>query len=96
MVGALVETHPSALVTVSAYVVVTDGLAIGVQDAALSRPVAGNHAQDAPPEPASGVDCPAVIVAEPVATAVGAGFTVTVRVGLFVETWPEPSVTARV
>ena len=70
-VGALVEGWPAASVTVSVYVVVTFGLAAGVHDDASSRPVAGAHEQPAPPEPASGVEAPSQIVAEPEATAVG-------------------------
>ena len=53
------------------------GEAVGEQLAALERPVAGAHAQVAPPEPDSGVAAPAQISAVPPATAVGRGFTVT-------------------
>ena len=72
------------------------GLAVGVQELALLRPVAGVHEQDTPPDPVNVVDCPAGIVAEPVATAVGSAFTVTVTVGLLVDGWLCWSRTVRV
>ena len=40
---------------------------------ASSRPVAGDHVQETPPDPVSGAEVPAQIVAEPEATAVGGG-----------------------
>jgi hypothetical protein len=67
---------------------VDGGLAIGVHDAALLSPVAGDHAHDAPPEPVSAADPPTGMVVEPPATARGSAFTVTVTVGLFVDDWP--------
>lgn len=76
-VGAFVDTQPVASVTVSVYVVVEAGEAVGEQLAALDSPVAGAHAQDVPPEPESGVVAPAQIAAVPEATAVGVGLIVT-------------------
>jgi hypothetical protein len=61
------------------------GLALGAQLAALSRPVEGDQEQAVPPEPESWVEEPAQIAADPEATAVGFGLTVTVTVGAFVE-----------
>lgn len=57
-----------------------EGDAEGEQLFALDSPVAGDQEQDAPPEPVKGVENPAFIVADPDATAVGNGFTVTVVV----------------
>ena len=57
--------------------VVAEGEAEGEQLAASERPVAGAHAQVVPPDPESGVAPPAQMAAEPPATAVGRGFTVT-------------------
>ena len=54
-----------------------EGDAEGEQLAASERPAAGAHAQVAPPDPESGVAAPAQIAADPAATAVGRGFTVT-------------------
>ena len=86
MVGELVEEQPPTSVTVRVYVVVTEGDAAGEQLAALDSPVDGDHEQLTPPEPLSGVEDPAPIVAVPEATAVGIGFTVTVALP---ETVPE-------
>jgi hypothetical protein len=74
----LFEGQPAVSVTVSVYVVVTEGEAVGAQLVALESPVAGDHEQEAPPEPLSGVEDPGPIVAEPDATAVGSDLTVTV------------------
>jgi hypothetical protein len=79
-VALLVETQPLASVTVSAYVVVAAGEAVGEQLLALESPAAGDQEQLTPPEPLSGVEEPATIVAVPEATAVGREFTVTVVV----------------
>src|SRR6185295_6415339 len=79
-IGLLVDVRPDASVTVSVYVVVTAGLATGVHEAASSRPVAGAQEQETPPDPESGVVAAAQIVAEPDATAVGAGEAVGVKV----------------
>ncbi len=76
-VGALVETQPEASVTVSEYVVVADGAALGEQLLGLESPVAGAQAQETPPDPVSGVAAPAQTRAVPAATAVGGGLTVT-------------------
>jgi len=75
--------------------VVEEGLAWGEQLAALSRPVAGDQEQLVPPEPESVVEEPAQIAAEPEATAVGFGLTVTVTVGALVEEQP-PEATVNV
>ena len=56
---------------------VAAGEAEGEQLAALESPAAGAHAQDAPPDPESGVAPPTQIAAVPPATAVGGGLTVT-------------------
>jgi len=77
-VGAFVETQPFASVTVSVYVVVEAGEAVGVQLSGLERPAVGAHEQDTPPDPESGVATPTQISADPPAAAVGRGFTVTV------------------
>jgi hypothetical protein len=61
---------------------------LGVQLAALSRPVDGDQEQLVPPEPDSAVDDPAQIEAVPDATAVGFALIVTVTVGAFVEEQP--------
>ena len=53
---------------------------MGEQLLALDSPVAGDQEQLAPPEPVNGADEPAVIVAEPEATAVGDGTTAAVVV----------------
>jgi hypothetical protein len=76
-VGALFDTQPLASVTVSEYVVVAAGEAVGAQLDAFERPVAGAHTHETPPEPDRGVEEPAQISAEPAATAVGRGLTVT-------------------
>lgn len=57
---------------------VETGEAEGVQLLAFESPVAGDHEQLVPPDPESGVDRPAQIVAELLATAVGRELTVTV------------------
>jgi hypothetical protein len=95
-VGAFVEEQPLALVTVSVYVVVEAGDACGEQLEALSSPVAGSQAQLVPPEPESAVDDPAQIGADPEATAVGFGLTVTVTVGALMDEHPFAPVTLRV
>jgi hypothetical protein len=56
---------------------VLDGVAVGEQLLALERPVAGAHEQATPPDPESDVERPVRIVAEPEATAIGCGLTVT-------------------
>ena len=53
------------------------GEASGEQLFGLERPAAGAHAHDAPPDPDSAVEAPTQISAEPAATAVGLGLTVT-------------------
>jgi hypothetical protein len=69
-----------ASVTVSVWVVVTEGEAVGEQLLALDNPVAGVHEQFTPPDPVNGVEPPGAIEAEPEATAVGSGRMVTVVV----------------
>jgi hypothetical protein len=76
--GLFVETHPVAFVTVSVYVVVAEGKAVGEQLFGLESPVAGAHEQLAPPDPVNAVEAPAQIVAAPDAAAIGSGWTVTV------------------
>ena len=83
-VGEFVEEQPLDA-TVSVYVVVEEGFALGAQLAALSRPVVGSQEQLVPPEPESAVEVPAQMVADPDATAVGLALTVTVTVGALVE-----------
>ena len=56
----------------------TEGEDVGVQLVALESPVAGDQEQETPPDPVRGVEDPAPIVADPEATAVGSGLTVTV------------------
>jgi hypothetical protein len=75
-VGWFVGEH-AGLVAVSVYVVVTAGLATGVQEFGSERPAVGDHEQFWPPAPVSGVEPPGQIVAVPVATAVGGGTIVT-------------------
>ena len=53
------------------------GEADGEQLFGFESPAAGVHAQDTPPDPESGVAVPAQISADPAATAVGCGLTVT-------------------
>lgn len=50
-VTTLLDEQPFASVTISEYVVVVAGEAIGEQLAALERPVAGDQAQLTPPQP---------------------------------------------
>jgi len=50
---------------------------VGEQLVALDSPVAGAQAQRIAPDPESGVEDPTPIVADPDATAVGTGLTVT-------------------
>ena len=76
-VGAFVDTHPFASVTVSVYTVVAPGEAVGEQLEASERPAAGAHAQVVPPEPESGVAPPGQIPAVPEAAAVGRAWTAT-------------------
>lgn len=57
---------------------VAAGEADGVQLAGFDSPAAGVQAHETPPDPDSGVAAPAQISADPDATAVGRGFTVTV------------------
>jgi len=57
--------------------VVAEGDAEGEQLAALESPAAGAQAHVAAPDPERGVAVPAQMAAEPAATAVGRGFTVT-------------------
>jgi len=68
------------------------GVAVGLQLDALSSPAVGDHEQDVPPEPVSGVEVPAHTVFVPDAEAVGRPFTVSVPGG-DVSCWPNPSVT---
>ena len=56
---------------------VLEGDAVGEQLFAFERPVDGDQAQLTPPDPESGVEEPAAIVADPEAVAVGLGLTVT-------------------
>ena len=69
------------------------GVATGAHDAGLSRPVAGDHAHDTPPEPDSGADPPAQMVALPDAAATGGWTTVTVALAGFVDEQPAALVT---
>jgi hypothetical protein len=71
--GLFDEVQPFASVTVSVYVVVVEGDALGEQLPAFDRPAAGVHEQLAPPEPVRGADPPTEISAEPEAIAVGEG-----------------------
>jgi len=57
--------------------VVAAGDAKGEQLFGFVRPAAGAHEHETPPEPLSGIEPPAQISADPPATAVGRGFTVT-------------------
>jgi hypothetical protein len=57
--------------------VVAAGEAVGEQLEAFERPVAGDQAQETPPDPDNGVAPPAQIAAVPEAAAVGRGLTVT-------------------
>ena len=70
-VEVLVEAQPLAPMTVSEYVVVDAGFAIGVQLAALERPVAGSHAHDTPPEPIRPIGAARADRPPPEAAAVG-------------------------
>jgi hypothetical protein len=72
-VGLLVEDWPNASTTVSVYVVVAAGLANGEHDVASSRPVAGVHEQETPPEPDNEAVPPPQKIADPDATATGGG-----------------------
>ena len=83
-VEVFVEWHPPRPVTVSAKVVVRSGDAAVVQLFGSESAVCGDQEQLTPPEPVSGVEVPAQIVAEPDATAIGFD-TVTVTVGAFVD-----------
>src|SRR5206468_8352469 len=91
--AAFVEGHPPALVTVSEYVVVCVGLAVGVQLFGFDSPDAGDHWQLPPPDPLSVVEPPEQIVAEPEARAVGVGSTWLMAFEKFWLTPPRPSVT---
>jgi hypothetical protein len=95
-VAEFVDAQPFEPVTVSEYVVVEVGEAVGVQLEEFESPDEGDHEQEVPPEPESGVDVPAQIVAVPEATAVGRALTVTVTVGLFVDVQPAALVTVNV
>lgn len=66
------------------------GLAEGVQERGSLRSVAGDHEQETPPDPDSGVELPAQMAAEPEATAIG-GACRTVTVALAGLTEPQPS-----
>jgi hypothetical protein len=52
---------------------------MGVHDDASSRPVAGDHEHETPPDPVRPVEAPAQMVADPEATATGAGTFPTFR-----------------
>lgn len=86
--GLLIEAHPFASLTVSVYVVVTEGVAVGEQTLAFESPVAGAQEQLTPPDPVNGAEVPAQMAVEPDADAVGDGLTVTVTVGALVEAQP--------
>src|SRR5450759_2214577 len=93
---AVAPVHPLASVTVRVYVVVAEGLAIGVQLEASSRPAAGDQEQETPPEPVSCVEAPLQIVAVPDAFAVGGAQTVTVTVAELTDVQPCASATVSV
>ena len=67
----------------------TVGLAFGVQEVQLSRPVHGDHEQETPPEPVSGVEAPRQIEADPDGAASGSGL---ITVGAEVAEQPAASV----
>src|SRR5262245_48352313 len=76
--------QPLALVTVTVYVVVDVGLAVGLLIPALLNPVAGVHEYVVPPVALSWAVAPTQIVAE-LALTTGNGFTVTVEVVVFTQ-----------
>lgn len=72
--------HPLAFVTVTVYVVVADGVAIGVADVELLKEPEGNQEYVTPPLAPNVVEDPIQTLAEDPALATGNAFTITLTV----------------